>query len=434
MPTRMRLSRFQLVLAALIGLPLLVAGAMLLLLRFGAFDASIARTLSRSLATPVAFDHLGWSLLPGPGVALEGLHIGDARAGAPLIDGARVGIELPWRAVRGDFSHQRAVTIDAGQLNLRIDAAGHDNWSAFVDRVLELMGEGPAAFRVDALGMKDLRLRFEDARSGRRLSVAGFSMTAADIAPRAPFPVELRLGASADPWSGHGRLAGKAMLDPDQGRYAVDLDRFTIWAGGGGLPIAGVEATGRIEGLAWDMKTDRVSVKRAQGSAAGVAFEAQGTVAKATTAPAAEFRLKTAPFAPRPLAQALGMDLPATTDPATLARARLEATVVATTGSIGIRDFDGTLDDTHATGSFDLPLQQGAAPRIVLAADRIDLDRYLPPTDTKAPRSATTLEAALTALRRLDIDADITIDEARAAGARLRGLRLHVEPNLRESP
>ena len=114
MPTRMRLSRFQLVLAALIGLPLLVAGAMLLLLRFGAFDASIARTLSRSLATPVAFDHLGWSLLPGPGVALEGLHIGDARAGAPLIDGARVGIELPWRAVRGDFSHQRAVTIDAG--------------------------------------------------------------------------------------------------------------------------------------------------------------------------------------------------------------------------------------------------------------------------------------------------------------------------------
>ena len=184
----MRLSRFPLVLAALLALPLLVLGALLLLLRFGAFDASIARTLSRSLATPVAFDHLGLSLLPGPRVALEGLRVGDARAGAPLVDGARVAVALPWRALRGDFSRQRAVTIDAGQLNLRIDAAGHDNWSALVERVLDLVGEGPAAFRVDALGTKDRWLRFEDARSGLRFAIGGFSMTAADIAPRAPFP------------------------------------------------------------------------------------------------------------------------------------------------------------------------------------------------------------------------------------------------------
>lgn len=430
----MRFSRFPLVLAALLGLPLLVLGAMLLLLRFGAFDASIARALSRSLATPVAFDHLGLSLLPGPGVALKGLRVGDEQAGAPLIDGARVTVALPWRALRGDFSHQRAVAIDAGQLNLRIDAAGHDNWTALVDRVLELMGEGPAAFRVDALGLKDLRLRFADARTGRRLAIAGFSMTAADIAPRARFPVELRLGASADPWSGHGRLAGRAMLDPDRGRYEADLDRFTIWAGGGGLPIEGVEATGRIEGLAWDLQADRVSVKRAQGTAAGVAFEAQGAVARATTAPVAEFRLKTAPFAPRPLAQALGIELPAIADPAALARAELAATVAATTASIGLRDFDGRLDDTHATGSLDLPLKEGAAPRIVLAVDRIDLDRYLPPADTKAGRGTATLEASLAALRRLDIDADIRIDEARAAGARLRGLRLRVEPEQPVSP
>lgn len=430
----MRFSRLQLLVAALFGLPLLAVGALLLLLRFGAFDASIARALSRSLATPVAFDHLGLSLLPGPGVALEGLRVGDEQAGAPLIDGARVTVALPWHALRGDFSRQRAVAIDAGQLNLRIDAAGHDNWTALVDRVLELMGEGPAAFRVDALGMKDLRLRFEDARTRRRFAIAGFSMTATEVVPRKPFRVELRLGATSDPWSGHGRLAGRATLDPDRGRYAVDLDRFTIWLGGGGLPIAGVEATGRIEGLAWDMQADRVSVKRAQATAAGVAFEAQGTVAQATTAPAADFRLKTAPFAPRPFAQTLGIELPKTADPATLARAELALTVVASTGSIGIRDFDGTLDDTHASGAADLPLEEGVAPRIVLAADRIDLDRYLPPDAPKAPGSAATLEASLDALRKLDIDADIAIDEARAAGVRLRGLRLRVEPNRPVSP
>lgn len=431
----MRAPRILLLLAALVlGLPLLAVGGTLLLVRLGAFDATLERTLSRTLATPVALDGFRVSLGKRPRIALEGLTVG--APGAALIEGADAAVTLPWRALAGDFSHQHAVVIDAGRLNLRVDAAGRDNWTALVERVLDLLGEGPAAFRVDVLEMKDLRLRYEDTPRRLRLDVAGFALTATGLVPREPFPVELRLAATFDPWSGHGRLAGKARLDPDHGRYAIDLDRFTIWAGGGSLPIAGIEATGRIEDLAYDLEADRADIRRAQGTFAGVAFEVRGTVARVTTDPAVELRLKSAPFAPGPFAEALGLELPATTDPKALARVQFEATVHASSAELAARDLVAEIDDTHATGSVTLPLTGGAAPRIVLHADRIDLDRYLPPGQAGKPAatgSEATLEASLATLRTLDVDADITIDEARAAGARLRGLRLRVEPDVRQA-
>ncbi len=431
----MRRSRILLLLAALVlGLPLVAVGGALLLVRLGAFDTTLERALSRTLATPVALERFRVSLGGEPRVALGGLTVGEP--GTPLIEGADLSITLPWRVLRGEFSHQRAVVIDAGRLNLRVDAAGRDNWTALVERVLELLGEGPSAFRVDSLQMQDLRLRYADAPRGLELKLAGFALTASGVVPREAFPVEVRLAATFDPWSGHGRLAGKARLDPDRGRYAIDLERFTLWAGGGGLPIAGVEAAGRIEDLTYEFEADRVRIARAQGTFAGVAFEGQGTIAAATTDPALELQLRTAPFAPEPFAEALGFELPATADPKALARVRIAATVLASSARLEARDLVAELDDTRATGSVYLPLADGGPPRIVLAADRIDLDRYLPPAATGKPaatRSEATLEASLQALRKLDLDADITIDEAHAAGARMRGLRLRVEPNVRRA-
>lgn len=431
----MRLSRILLLLAALVlGLPLFAVGGALLLVRLGAFDTTLERVLSRTLAMPVALD--GWrvSLWDRPHIVLEGLTIGVP--GAPLIEDADAAVTLPWRALTGEFSHQHAVVIDSGRLNLRVDAAGRDNWTALVERVLDVLGEGPAAFRVDVLEMKDLRLRYEDAPRRLRLDVAGFALAATGLVPREPFPVELRLAATLDRWSGHGRLAGKARLDPDHGRYAIDVDRFTIWGGGASLPVAGIEATGRIEDLTYDSQADRVAIRRAQGTFAGVAFEVQGTIARATTDPAAELRLTSAPFAPGPLAETLGFELPATTDPKALARMQVAATLVASSAELTARDLVVQLDDTHATGSVTLPLTDGAVPRIVLHADRIDLDRYLPPHHDGRPAAAgseATLEASLAELRQLDVDADLTIDSAQAAGARMRGLRLRIESNVRRA-
>jgi hypothetical protein len=109
------------------------------------------------------------------------------------------------------------------------------------------------------------------------------------------------------------------------------------------------------------------------------------------------------------------------------------AAVTANREALAARDIEATVDDTRIRGAVRVPWAVDAAPHVVLHADRVDLDGYLPPTEGPAPRSEATLEASLEALRGLDVDADIVIDEALAAGAHFSGLRLRVESNDRKA-
>ncbi len=90
---------------------------------------------------------------------------------------------------------------------------------------------------------------------------------------------------------------------------------------------------------------------------------------------------------------------------------------------------DATLDDSTLTGAVQWPFT-AAAPRLRLAIDRLDLDRYLPPAAAPAPASPQqTLESLAGSLAELDLDLEVSIGEARVSGARMRNLRLVVEPN-----
>jgi hypothetical protein len=98
-------------------------------------------------------------------------------------------------------------------------------------------------------------------------------------------------------------------------------------------------------------------------------------------------------------------------------------------GQLLLDPVSGQLDETRFEGRI-VP-----AERLVRAhLDRIDLNRYLPPaTDTPREKNGT-LEAAVAGLTQLDLDAEIRIDEARAAGARIRDLVVRVERNAEAGP
>jgi hypothetical protein len=75
--------------------------------------------------------------------------------------------------------------------------------------------------------------------------------------------------------------------------------------------------------------------------------------------------------------------------------------------------------------------------------DRIDLDRYLPraakPSGTPAARNAApaqkaTLETTVAELAKLDIDAEIRAEEARAGGAVLHDAVIRVERSAEATP
>jgi hypothetical protein len=145
---------------------------------------------------------------------------------------------------------------------------------------------------------------------------------------------------------------------------------------------------------------------------------------------AADFRVVTEAFSPRPSAIILGSPLPATADLAAFDSLQVALEAHLADGVLRLDPVSGRLDDTNFEG------HAVPAERLVRAhLDRIDFNRYLPrAAKPAAPTKKATLEELVTELSKLDIDAEIRVDEARIAGATFRDAVVRVEPETVAAP
>jgi AsmA protein len=97
-------------------------------------------------------------------------------------------------------------------------------------------------------------------------------------------------------------------------------------------------------------------------------------------------------FSPRELLARFELPIPETSDPTTL-RSAVVAASFDTSGSNGeFRDIAIALDDSRITGEFSVANFDDPSYRFLLRADRIDVDRYLPP-QRPAPEGAAAVAA-----------------------------------------
>jgi AsmA protein len=161
-----------------------------------------------------------------------------------------------------------------------------------------------------------------------------------------------------------------------------------------------------------------------------------GRIDPSGAAPKFDFALNVPEFSPRRIFGQLGQELPfEPADPKVLGAAALSLKLKGTPETIVVSDGKLKLDDSQATfsaqaGEFDKPNLKAD-----LNLDRIDLDRYLPPTAKKeaGPASPGTPSADPTAkktdyapLRRLVLDARFKAGELKAKNARMQNLEVRV--------
>jgi AsmA protein len=97
-----------------------------------------------------------------------------------------------------------------------------------------------------------------------------------------------------------------------------------------------------------------------------------------------EGQAEIARFAPRALLARFDLPVPASQDPSAFASARLAAGFTTTGANGEFRDIVLELDDSRITGELAVENFADPAYRFVLRADRIDVDRYLPPPAEEA--------------------------------------------------
>lgn len=140
-------------------------------------------------------------------------------------------------------------------------------------------------------------------------------------------------------------------------------------------------------------------------------------------APAARGTLQLQAPSLRRLMQSVAVEPPRTRDGAVLGVLDLRLAFDAAAGAINLSGVDARLDSTRLTGSAQLPTLRPLSLRFELAADEVNLDRYLSPEDEPGKP----LELPLADLAALDASGVLRIRRAMLAGAAAREMRIDVD-------
>ena len=418
-------------LVALAAFAVLWAGARLAFVR-----GMVAGWITDATGLPAEIESLGIGFIPTPSVDIAGLTIGQPPGfgDEPFATAGRVRVRIPWSGI---FRISEVRELSAQDATLRL-VVGHDgvaNWSRFFSEPAAGTAPAPAEpadWAVDALRLQRGAVDYRDLAAGSHWQLAAISLDASGVAPAQAFPLDLKLGGVVGANTFHFAAKGEGHLEPAAGRYEGRSLEYRGWLGGEPLPLAGAELTGELARASYEAATGTAVAEEGRFKFAEVSGRFHGRAD--LDAAEAAVSVTTDAFAPRSTAIILGRPLPATADPAALDSLQLALEARLQDGVLRLEPVSGRLDDTNFEASL-VP-----ADRLVRAKlDRIDLDRYLPPvaqavpkksaaqTSTQTATKKATLQDMIAELAKLDIDAEIRVEEARVAGAVLRDAVIRVE-------
>lgn len=282
------------------------------------------------------------------------------------------------------------IEIDGLELLLQRDAQGEVNWAL---QLAEATGDAAGqsvTVRIAAAELRNGYVRYQDAASGADWRVSELQFTT-------QLPEDLA-------------AANRTFREIDlSGRLA-----------GGKLPAAGVAFAMQTGLLQWTPQLLQIPAFQLRwadatlggGMAAQLGGEPDVTAQLELQAPSLRALLATAGVKPPPMA-----------DPSTLGTLQFSTALRYAQGAATLDPLTITLDDTRATGKLSLPALEPLSLRFDLAADRVDLDRYLEPDDIQSEP----FELPLAELKALDAKGVLRIQQASVAGAAARAVTIDVD-------
>jgi AsmA protein len=331
---------------------------------------------------------------PGVRIAIgsEGGEIANAKGFGtqPLMrwSGLKLGVALRpllHKQVQIDF-----IDFDGVQVNLERNAQGVGNWQFDVKASAGESKSSAVTLRIGFVNVRNGDIRFRDEKAGADWRVSELSFGA-------QLPADI---SAAEREFRDVKLQGKL-------------------AGG---PVAAA-------GVPFSLRADQLQLSAAQVNVP--AFEARwaeavlsgGARVELGAKPDVTARLKLQAPSLRALLATASITPPPMNDPATLGRLQFEAALRYADGMAAVNELEMSLDDTKLTGKASLPRMEPLALRFDLAADRIDMDRYMEPDNPQAEP----FELPLAMLKQLDAKGVLRIQHAVVKGAIAKDLRIDVE-------
>ena len=428
------------VLAGLVGLLVIAAIGLLLFFDPNDYRDEIAAEVEKATGRELTIEG-DLSLSVFPWLAVE---VGRTRlANAPgfgdepfaSFERAELSVRLLPLILRRELAVGTA-TLDSLVLNLEVAESGRTNW----DDLAAAGEEEPAAPEGEEAGLTQLdiegvevqnaTIHYSDAQANTAYTVNGLSLNTGRIAGGSPFDFEAEFDFAAEPGElgGHLALAGTATVGEELARFA--LENFEASGQLTGIAEQPAEFALSAPAVTIDTNEERVAPGAVELTFLDVHAVADIEPFSYAGTPQPKASLSVQPFSLKGLLQALGSEPPVTADPAALTRVALEAQAAVGEEAITLTSLALQLDDTTLNGNLSWPMTEEGVIRFDLAADSIDLDRYMAPGGTPAEAESASntdqIEIPVEMIRAFEAIGSAKLDRATLADMEFRNLEAGV--------
>ncbi len=380
---------------------------------------------------------LGLKLFPWLAIDVGRTELGNAEGFGPepfaTFDSAELSVRLLPMLLRRELEVGKA-RLEGLDLNLAVDATGRSNWQDLLDRqaaaddvdVTDDEAAEPTSLVIGKIEVVNANLVYADAQAGTTYRLRNLNVASGTI--RADDPVSLDAGFefAMEPDGMAGTVSIDATLAQDDSTLALS-DLAIEGQLSGDMPL---DFSLAAPAITIDTERSRVNPGELRFSA----FDVNGTATvepftyDGEITPSATLHIDA--FSPRSLMQALDIEAPATADPEALGRLVLDARVAMGTEAITLSELDMTLDATRFTGELSVPMDPAGRYELSLAADTINADRYMAPSDEAAAGAEAgeepPLEIPVDLIREIDATGVLTIGEVTLGGMAFTDVELGV--------
>ncbi|BAO44028.1 AsmA family protein [Thiolapillus brandeum] len=391
---------------------------------------------------------LNWSVFPWVGLELGDVTIGSAPGfgDTPLAVVKRLDVKVALKPLLQKKVAVDTVVLRGVRLDLRRDRNGKVNWEG-----LAKAGEGKPDtaprkkaeksdfdmqdfdFRLQGVEVEDASFHFTDELEGNNLQLDDLNFTMGELRPGKPVPLRLRFQVkNSRPLVKVAlELSTDMVFQADFQRLDLSALSLDVDAQGENLPAEGVKLA-----LASNIGLDRKAgvLALSDFSLSGMNVDVTGDMSVSalnSDQPRVEARLALQNTNLRQLLTLVGVELK-TTDPDVLKRVSANFFVAQEGDGLTVKPLSISLDDSKIDGSLKILSFKGPVVRAGFKLDAMDLDRYLPPAEqAQASSGGAAAKPAgqggkpdFTALRKLDLDADLGIGRLKVSGLTMENIVL----------
>ena len=324
--------------------------------------------------------------------------------------------------------------IDTLELNLEINESGRSNWQDLLDlsdaaaEVPEASSGEPTKLEIGGIEVRNASVSYRDRQLNEDYQLLGFHLTSGAVVNGEPVQLASSFGFTLNP----ADISGEIEMETE---VAYDGDAGVVL-------LSDLSLDGLIEGVAEMPTTLSVSIPALEAntaeelmapgevriSVAGVDLTANVEPFSYSGEPTPVASINIAPFSPRSLMQRMDIEAPETTDPNALGKVSVDGKATVGTNTISLSELVLVLDDTTFKGGLVVPRDASGTYRLDLAADSIDLNRYMAPADgaeVEVDENAP-IEIPSDMIRPLNARGSLKVAEAHLAGLKFESVVLEL--------